>query len=316
MLSWSELSKLLERTKGVTLKDHVLQTTPSEIPHYPITATAATAATATAVPAATAEVLAPAPAPAPAAPVLPFREEYVAPQAPKVRELVPAKHTIDPIVLGLSLFDPLYEGSPHTTRHKIEIEAAIKLESELDTLYKTNSGRSRGWTKVGLEGMLKPRCASGGDLKELDHAKKPFLWSVVHEEKTLSAFLDFVCCARRIHTVVMDNEKRTAYLYPAADILNPDDAVVTKKTAYPLFAVNTTGHPLYGLSSSSDLLTYIDTHKWKLMPPHSVVHSLSGLKLDELESVGKRLGMPVVEGSKSERVAAIAEYKTRARLLV
>jgi hypothetical protein len=44
------------------------------------------------------------------------------------------------------------------------------------------------------------------------------------------------------------------------------------------------------------------------------MHSLSGLKLDELESVGKKLGMAAVEGNKAARVIAIAEFKTRARL--
>ena len=154
MLSWSELSKLLERTKGVVLKDPVLQTTSVDVSHYPIVAIAASAS----VPVAVATVAAPlediAPLPLPLPPIVapkPIVAPVTAPisvaPASKVRELVRAKHTIDPIVLGMALFDPLYEGSPHSTRHKIEKEAAIKLESELDTLYKTNSGRSRGRTE-------------------------------------------------------------------------------------------------------------------------------------------------------------------------
>ena len=51
------------------------------------------------------------------------------------------------------------------------------------------------------------------------------------------------------------------------------------------------------------------------MPPYSVGHSLAGLNLEELESVGKKLGMAEVSGTKAERVAKIASYKLQQRLL-
>jgi hypothetical protein len=224
-----------------------------------------------------------------------------------------SKQVIDPVVLGIEITEPLYNGAPYASRHRMEMEAAQKLETQLDTLYKTCSGRSRGWTKVGLEGMIKPRCASGGDLKELDRAKKPFLWVAATEDKAMSAFLDFVCCARRIRCVVFDEEKRTAHLYPAADQVDEDTGIADATT--PIYFVKNTGHLMYGLHNSSDLLTFVDKEKWILQPPASLTHSLSGLKLDELESVGKRLGMDKVEGNKAERVKAIAAFKTRARLL-
>jgi hypothetical protein len=314
MIAWSELSKTLERMHGMHLKNLEIQTCSADLQHYPLVTSPPPAVATTVIsllPATPPVIVSPAPAvievaPAPAPPP---------PEQPKAREinLTTAKHSIDPIVLGIGLVDPMYEGAPHTTRHNIEKEIAVKVESELDAIYKSNSGRSRGWTKVGLEAMIKPRCASGGDLKELDRAKKPFIWALAQTDKCMSAFLDFVCCARRIHLVIMDTEKHIGYLYPAADILA--DADGEKPADYPLFLVNNTGHPMFGIRNSAELLAYVDKNNWKVLPPHSVVHSLSGLKLDELESVGKRLGMSVVEGSKAERVAAISAYKTRARLV-
>jgi hypothetical protein len=310
MISWNDLSKTLERMPGLHLKNLEVQTCSDDVSYYPITA-------------AVLVVAAPAPTPIPAAarqhvdipavPTLPAPAPTeiveISEARPREIKLTAAKHSIDPIILGINLVDPMYEGAPHTTRHNIEKEIAVKLESELDSLYKTNSGRSRGWTKVGLEAMIKPRCASGGDLKEIDRAKKPFIWALAQEDKGMSAFLDFVCCARRIHCVVVDSEKRVGYLYPAADNLDSEE-----KVDIPLFLVDTTGHPLFGIRNATELMTFMDKNSWKLLPPHSVVHSLSGLKLDELESVGKRLGMSTVEGSKAERVTAIAAFKTRARL--
>ena len=220
------------------------------------------------------------------------------------------KNIIDPVVLGIELEEPLYVGAPHSTQKSIETAAAQKLEGQLDTLYKNCCGRSRGWTKVGIEAMLKPRCASGGDLKELDRAKKAFIWSLATDDKPLSAFLDFVCAARRIRCVIMNSEKKTAHLYPAADRLDDDG----KALSYPMYFVDDSGHKINGLSGAAELLEFIEKMGWTLLPPESVVHTLSGLKLDELESVGLKLGMTVVEGKKCERITAIASFKTMKRL--
>lgn len=314
MHSWEDLSKLLS-CKGMHLKDLAIQTSAS-VEHFPLrSATPAFAPTRAmetdpSTPILSALPVVPAaPAPQVSVPVVP-----VVPLEPKRnKEPVAAKYAIDPVLLGISLFDSLYEGAPQSTKHAIEKEVAMKLEAELDTLYKSNNGRSRGWTKVGLESMIKPRCASGGDLKELGRAKKTFLWNLVQDDKGMSAFLDFVCCARRIHCIVMDTDKRVGFLYPAADQMG-DEVLGGAVAATPLFLVNTTGHPMFGIRDATELLEFLDKNGWKLQPPHSVVHSLSGLKLDELESVGKRLGMTAVEGNKSARITAIAEFKTRARL--
>ena len=77
----------------------------------------------------------------------------------------------DPVVLGIEFADPMYPDAPHHTRRRIECEEAQRIEGMLNNLYKSQGGRSRGWTKGGLELMIKPRCASGGNLHELDAAK-------------------------------------------------------------------------------------------------------------------------------------------------
>jgi hypothetical protein len=322
MVDWKELENVFKSSNGVALKTLTLQTSPSEVPHFPILERAVlSAAPLVAVPVIRNTIeysevpptpTVPAPAPRPLTPPAP------APAPPRpvaekrtVEAPIPSKQTIDPIVLGIEETEPLYVGAPHATRHMIEIEAAQKVEAQLDTLYKTCSGRSRGWTKVGLEAMIKPRCASGGDLKEIDRAKKAFHWPLAHDDKCMSAFLDFVCCARRIRCIILNSETKTAYLYPAADIHDDD----TKDKAYPMYCVDTKGHQMFGIKTAKELLTFIDKERWSLMPPASVTHTLSGLKLDELESVGKRLGMTEVDGKKTERIAAIAGFKTRKRLV-
>jgi hypothetical protein len=249
------------------------------------------------------------PAPVPA-PVLAPAPAVAEPQERKSRTRgpLPSKQVLDPVVLGLELMDPLYEGAPPASRRILETEGAQKLEGLLDGLYKSAAGRSRGWTKVGLEGLLKPRCASGGDLHALDRAKKGFVWALATTDKGASAFLDFVCCARRIRCAVWDFGKKTVHLYPAAD------DVAAERADFPLLHIDNGGHPVQGVGSVTEFLAYMDREGWTLAPPASVTHSLSALTLEELESVGKKLGMAVVEGKKVDRIVAIAAHKTRARL--
>jgi hypothetical protein len=334
---WNEVATLLKTCASIHLKNLTLQTSCVDVEHFGAAASAASAATvgvasaASVAPAASAEKivrplppspLAP-PPPVPAVPKLALDTVVAQPPAPankgsissdstpaKKLKITATKNSIDPVVLGIELTEPLYVGAPHSTQKRIETDAAEKLEGQLDGLYKSACGRSRGWTKVGLEGMLKPRCASGGDMKELDRAKKGFLWSLATEDKALSAFLDFVCCAKQIRCVIMNNEKKMAYLYPAADKLDDDG----KAGDYPIYFMDTGGHKLHGLHGADDLLKYVDSEGWTLQPPASVVHSLSGLSLDELESVGLKLGMKSVAGKKADRIQAVAAYKTRARL--
>lgn len=262
------------------------------------------------------ESIEPPPPPQPPQPLQPSPKQIqplpipqTVPKAPSVgpREPHTLKREIDPIVLGIDQNDPLYDGAPQRTKHQMECEEAQRLEGVLNELYKTQGGRSRGWTKTGLESMIKPRCASGGDIKELDRAKKAFLWQLVIEDKPCSAFLDFVCVAKKIRVAVWFLESKQVILYPAADNLDDGDE-------FPLYNVTSQGLPRIGIRTCAELTAYCDSNKFVLMPPNSVVHSLGTLNMGELESVGKKLGMATVEGSKAERVAKVAIYKLRQRL--
>lgn len=306
---WSEITTLLKTCTGVPLINLSIQTSPSTVEHFPLKSSTDDSKS-NVPPLIVVDTEVPPLPPLPTAVTSPILIHAVEPPVIKKHNIVTTKYIIDPIVLGIEKTEPLYIGAPHSTQKSIETDAAQKLESILDTLYKTCSGRSRGWTKVGLEAMLKPRCASGGDLKELDRAKKGFLWSLATEDKALSAFLDFVCCARRIRCIVMNMEKKTAHLYPAADRLD-DDGVMPE---YPVYFVDIGGHKINGLHNTKELLHYIDNEGWVLQPPSSVIHSLCGLNLEELESIGTKLGMSSVSGKKAERVVAIAAYKARMRL--
>lgn len=289
-MNWSELSTVLKRCNGIVLETFVLQTAPSSVESFPLKITPVVAPVA-------APAVAPAVAPAP--PVV---------AETRMKKPLPTKQVIDPIVLGLEIAEPLYEGAPPASRRLMECEGAQKLEATLDSLYKSASGRSRGWTKVGLDGFLKPRCASGGDLPVLDRAKKGYLWSLAHEDKALSALLDFVCCARRIRCALWNFEYKTVHLFPAADDISE------ATTHFPLLHVDNGGHLVRGIAGAKELLEFVDREGWTLHPPASVTHSLNGLTLDELQSVGLKLGMATVEGKKADRVTAIATFKTRARL--
>jgi hypothetical protein len=216
-----------------------------------------------------------------------------------------SKHCIDPIVLGIEHTDPLYLSAPRLTKHQMDIAEAQRLEAMMNEVYTKESGRSRGWTKAGLETMIKARCASGGDIKELERARVSFPWKLIRDDKLASAFMDFVCVCKQIRVAVWDTDAKIVALYPAAD------PTCAKKETYPLYHVNTQGEQMFG---SQDLVKLCDSNKYVLMPPLSVLKSLSGLTLDELAHVATQLGMTGVEGNKAERVAAIASFKVRSRL--
>ena len=305
MVHWSDITSTIARNSHRMMNVATLK-----FPELPtIEQIAFTCAAPAPAPAAVpAHVAAPVPAPVPL-PASVAVVAAVAAAAPTrtLKEPIPTKQILDPVVIGIEVSDPLYAAAPEKTRHQIEVEEAQRLESRLDELYKSASGRSRGWTKVGLEGMIKPRAASGGDLKSLARAKKPFEWTKVLEDKVQSAFLDFVCYAKQIRVVIWNFEHKSACVYPAAD----DPAA----QSIPLYHVDAEGHLCRGFDSAADLLDFCTSNNWSLSPPGSVAHSLATLTLAELESVGKKLGMAAVEGSKAERVEAVAAYKLRLRLV-
>jgi hypothetical protein len=221
------------------------------------------------------------------------------------------KYEVDPIVLGIEHQECLYDCAPNAAKKQMECAEAQRIELALDSLYKSQGGRSRGWTKAGLETLIKPRCASGGNIRELDTAKRAFPWPIIDHDKLASAFLDFLCVAKKIRVAVWYVEEKRVIIYPAADQL---DLTQDAEATYPLYHVNSSGKTRGGFRSIKDFITFCKDNKYTLLPPTSVMGSLSGLTLSELASVGAKLGMAVVEGSKAERVAKIATYKLLSRL--
>ena len=218
------------------------------------------------------------------------------------------KYEVDPVVLGIEQFECLYDTAPNVARKQMECAEAQRIEGLLDELYKSQGGRSRGWTKGGLETLIKPRCASGGDVRELDRAKRAFPWHIVDHDKLASAFLDFLCVAKKIRVAVWYTDEKQVIVYPAADRLESVGTVI------PLYHVSCTGHPRTGFRNIKEFLKFCVDQHYALLPPTTVMSSLSGLTLSELDSVGTKLGMTSVEGSKAERVARIAAYKLHMRL--
>jgi hypothetical protein len=220
---------------------------------------------------------------------------------------IPTKVNIDPIVLGLEKEEPLYTGAPHNNRTMIEREYAAKYEAQLSEIYKTEGGRNRGWTKTGLEMWIKPRVASGGNIKQLDKAKAGFSWQLVIDDKAHSAFLDYLCVVKKIQLALWMSETKTVHIYPAAD-LNLD-------CHHPLYNVDHTGNLLIGPNNGQELYKITEKHGYTVLPCLSVLNALSNLKLDELDNVAKSLGMTSIDGKKQSRIAAIAAFKLRQRLI-
>jgi hypothetical protein len=232
------------------------------------------------------------------------------PKAPKAtREPVSLKYEVDPIVVGIEVADILYSGASAQTKTRMECEEAQRIEGLLSELYKSQGGRSRGWTKGGLEEWIKPRCASGGNIRELDRAKVAFTWQLVCDDKAMSTFLDFLCVAKKIRIAIWFSEEKRVVVYPAADYVTAEPIL-----SYPLFHVDCKGHPRRGMVSSSDLVQFCEDNHYTLLPAITVMASLSKLTLDELASVAEKLGMTECDGKKNERVAKIASYKLRQRL--
>lgn len=304
MVHWNELSDFLKSNPFQTYNVRGLDLLISEqkdIDHFPIHAPVDSSAT-------IAPVIVPIVAPA----VAPVVAPVVAP-APKVAKLNILKYTLDPIVFGIEHIDILYNDSPKASKRQMEINEALRCEARIDELYKSQGGRSRGWTKTMLETIIRPRCASGGDLHELKQAKSVFLWQVVKSDKSVSAFLDFLCVAKHIQVAIWDDESKMITLYPAADYMGEGAGEVKG-----LYNVHHSGAMMNigGVRNGKDLVDYATKNSWTLLPAASVIHSLEKLTLAELESVGKKLGMAEVAGSKVERIAAIAGYKLKSRLSV
>ena len=308
MVHWNELSDFLKSNPFQTYNVKALTLLVPErksMDHFPILLSPE-------------PIASPEPVAVPAVPDVPPVTNIFTPQLkPKAVVATPKmdilKHTLDPIVFGIENIDILYNDSPKASKRQMEITEALRCEARIDELYKSQGGRSRGWTKTMLEAIIRPRCASGGDLHELKQAKSVFLWQVVKSDKSVSAFLDFLCVAKQIQVAIWDDDSKAITVYPAADYIGEGFSGVKG-----LYHVHHTGAMMrvVGVSTGKDLVAYAATHSWTLLPSWSVIHSLEKLTLGDLESVGKKLGMAEVTGSKVERIAAIAGYKLKSRLSV
>jgi len=214
---------------------------------------------------------------------------------------------LDPLVIDMADTVELYDSAPATTRKQLECDEAMRIEKMLGDLYKSQSGRSRGWTKVGLEALIQPRCASGGDIKELDKSKKAFAWPLVADDKVYTSFLDFICLAKKIRVAVWFEEEKHVVLFPAADMN-------TSSEEPPLYNITMNGIPLNReIKTGAALIAACEEKQFILMPPASVFHTLSTLSMAEIESVSKKMGVETT-GNKKERVAKLASFKLRNRL--
>jgi len=188
----------------------------------------------------------------------------------------------------------------------MEREEAQRIEALLPSLYKSEGGRTRGWTLTAFDPMIKARCASGADLRALQRAKVPFDWTFA--DKQSPAFLDFICVAQQIRVALWSLSTNTITLYPAAD------SRATAESSIPLFHVDEGGSPKDFALEGDAFLRFAEANGWTLLPPTSVLKSLAHLTIADLDSVGRQLGMPEGTGTKTERVAALGTFKVKQRL--
>jgi hypothetical protein len=200
----------------------------------------------------------------------------------------------DPICIAISQRDPMYEIASPLVKQSIETEEARIIEGKLADLYKSESGRSRGWTKSHLETFIQPRVASGGSLNSKQH----FSWDKLFTDKQTSAELDFICLAKGIRLAVWNDAEKCIGIWPAADLSE-------SKQTPPLFHVSNKGIPLSK--------TTVFEAGWTLRAALSVEHGLEKLSIDELDSFAEKMGIEL-SGKKSERVRTLAAARTKQRL--
>jgi len=223
-------------------------------------------------------------------------------EVPKVAEAPPKKTSgrgMDPIAIAMTQQDPMYDiATPHI-KQSLECAEAQRLEGMLDALYKSESGRSRGWVKTHLTSFLLPRAASGASVPP----KEVFSWDNLRTDKQPSACLDFVCLAKGIRVAVWYEDTKEVFLWPAADATD-----AAKRGTPTLYHMTPHGTPLRKE-------TVLEAG-WTLRPPLSVEHSLEKLTLTELQDLAKKLGIPELHGKKTDCIKQIASERTKQRFQV
>jgi hypothetical protein len=203
---------------------------------------------------------------------------------------------LDPICIGISVRDHMYEIATSAVRQSIECEEARILESKLDELYKSESGRSRGWTKTHLTEFIVPRAAAGSKVAP----KQAFQWSSLRTDKHVSAALDFICLAKGIRLAVWFEDTHEIGIWPAAD---PNNMVGKPQ----LFHISGTGQSVGNPRS-------LVVDGWTIRAAPSVENSLEKLTLGELDNLAEQIGLTGITGKKTDRVRAIASFRTKQRL--
>jgi hypothetical protein len=204
---------------------------------------------------------------------------------------------LDPICIGISVRDPMYEIATAAVKQSIECEEARVLESKLDQLYKTESGRSRGWTKTHLTSFIVPRAAAGSKVAP----KLAFQWASLRTDKQTSAALDFVCLAKGIRLAVWFEDTREIGIWPAADHSSAGSGCP------PLFHISGSGQ-----SVGTPRTVFVDG--WTIRAALSVENSLEKLSLAELDNLAEQIGITSLTGKKPDRIRAIASHRTIQRL--
>ena len=205
-------------------------------------------------------------------------------------------YVLDPICIGINVRDPMYAIATAAVKQSIECEEARVLEGRLDELYKSESGRSRGWTKTHLTEFIVPRAAAGSKVS----FKQAFDWSLLRTDKHTAAALDFVCLAKGIRLAVWFEDTHEIGIWPAAD---PNNMAGRPQ----LFHISGTGQSV-GTPKT------VVADGWTIRAAPSVENSLEKLSLSELDNLAEQIGLPGLTGKKTDRVRAIASFRTRQRL--
>jgi hypothetical protein len=252
--------------------------------------------------------------PEPPSPVI-IRAELVPVLAspPIVRSEPPSPYVLRPYgraldILSIGIADILYYNAPSGTARQIEKEEAIRIEAMIPSLYSSEGGRSRGWTKKSLEFHLRSRAAIGGDLFDLRKVKATINGNNLFTCKETSALFDFFCLAKGIRCAVWKDPLHFGF-WPAAE-----PASLTKEPTLLHIHLNETGDLRLargGPSTIKDLFAWVDSTVgagW--IPALSCLSILATNTLEELKQAADAIGITVT-GKKSEQVVQIAAARRR-----
>jgi hypothetical protein len=112
----------------------------------------------------------------------------------------------DPISLALWLSEPIYRSASPAVRRTMEMEEASNLMNAIDSAWKAQNGRARGWVRKHLEEDLRGR-SSGED-------PLPNAWEEVRTKKRTALLLDYVCCMRRFRIALWWKEQSIYTVFP------------------------------------------------------------------------------------------------------